>query len=139
MGILSHLGILALKASPCRIVFSVPFCDALRSLFVFVLPILVSFIFPRQPVLTTFLFSQINVFPHLARSQNLFNKCSYLIQIVIQHHLWKTTFFLTLQLLPYSHPACCGGPFPYLSDEFIILTENCQSEGRSVSGVVGGL
>lgn len=83
----------------------VSFCDTLRSFFVFVFSILVSSIFPRKPILTAFFFSLTSVFPHLPCSQNLFHMCSYLIQIVIQHHLWKTIFFLTLQLLPYSCPA----------------------------------
>lgn len=47
------------SCSPQDNVFNaiVPFCDALRSLFVFVFPILISSIFPRKLVLTAFVFS----------------------------------------------------------------------------------
>ncbi|KAK2533043.1 hypothetical protein Q9966_007909 [Columba livia] len=33
-------------------------------------------------------------------------------EIVIQHHLWKNAFFLTLQLLPHSHQPISVGPLP---------------------------
>lgn len=62
-----------------------------------------------------------------------------LFQMVIQHYLWKTTFFLTLAASSsFSPSAFLWDPCPYLSNELIILAANPWKPGRSVSDVIPG-
>lgn len=101
-----------------------PFCDALRPLFVFVFPMLVSSIFPREAVLTAFVFS---------------DKClpaSGMLPKAVQYVLltsFRLSFSTTCGRMPSSSRCSffliltspfLWGPCPHLSHEFIISAAN---------------
>lgn len=102
---------------------------------IFVFPILVSFSFTRKPVLRGFVFSDECLLP----SDTFPRSIQYVLSQVlpappVENHL----FLHTAAPSSFCRGPFRGGPRPSLSNEVIILTERCQSEGRSVSDVVRG-